>query len=164
MLKQVSAVALASIASLALGLAPLAAAQAAPARAQALPNPCKTFTVKSARTALAVGPSVRLTEKLTGATKPLRYRACTIKHGKVSLSVTVSWQEGGQGMDQKCYQRPKLGHGGLVCVSLPHTPPFSYAEFRKDSVWVFDGITAMLPHQGRRIYDFALTQSKSFKG
>jgi hypothetical protein len=164
MLKQVSAVALASLASLALGLAPLAAAQAAPARAKALPNPCKTFTLKSAHAALAVSPGVRLTEKLTGASHPVRFRACTIKHGKVSLSVTVAWREGGQGMDEKCYQRPKLGHAGAVCVSLPRTPAFSFAEFRKDNVWVFDGITAMLPHQGRRIFDFALAQSKSFKG
>jgi hypothetical protein len=161
MIKQLSVVALASAA---IGLAPLASAQAAAHHApKPLPNPCKTFTVKSARTLLGVGKHTPLTEKL-GRTSHPTARTCTIHHKKTTLTVAISRQRGGTGSNENCFARPKLGSDGEVCVSIPMTPPFSFALFKKHSLWVADGINLMLPHKGDRIYQFALPQYKNFKG
>ena len=161
MLKHVSAVALAVSA---IGLAPLASAQAAsmPA-AKALPNPCRTFTVKSARALLAVSSRTRLTEKL-GSSKNPAARTCTIRHRKTTLVVGVSRQKGGTGSDEKCYSYPKLGRGSLLCVSNAGSPPFSFALFHKHRLWVVDGINVRIPHKGKRLYQFALPQYRNFKG
>jgi hypothetical protein len=161
MIKHVSAMA---FAALAIGLAPLASAQAAgvPA-AKPLPNPCSTFTVKSARALLVVGSRTHLPEKL-GSTKNPRARTCTIRHRKTKLVVEVSRQEGGTGSEEKCYMHPKLGHEGLLCVSNAKSSPFSFVVFRKHRLWVSDGINLRIPHKGRRLYEFALLQYQSFKG
>src|SRR5690349_22361485 len=75
MIKQLSVVAIATVA---LGMAPLASAQAATHHApKPLPNPCKTFTIKSARTLLRVGKHTTLTEKLSRTKHPAT-RSCTI--------------------------------------------------------------------------------------
>lgn len=161
MLKHVSAVALTVFA---VGLAPLASAQAAsiPA-AKALPNPCHTFTVKAARALLGVSSGTRLTEKL-GSTKNPAARTCTIKHRKTTLVVEISRQKGGTGSDEKCYSYPKLGRGSLLCVSNAGSPPFSFALFHKHRLWVADGINVRIPHKGKRLYQFALPQYLNFKG
>jgi hypothetical protein len=161
MIKQLSVAVLATVA---LGMAPLASAQAATHQApKPLPNPCKTFTIKSARTLLGVGKHTRLTEKLSRTSHPVT-RNCTIHHGKTTLTVTVSRQSGGGGMNQNCFARPRLGSQGQVCVSIPHTPPFSFAQFKKHGLWITDGINLRLPNKGNRIYQFALPQHKNFKG
>jgi hypothetical protein len=161
MLKRVSAVA---VVVFAIGLAPLASAQAAstPA-AKALPNPCHTFTVKSARALLGVSSRTRLTEKL-GSSKNPAGRTCTIQHRKTRLVVEVSRQKGGTGSEENCYSYPKLGRGSLLCVSNAKSPPFSFALFHKHRLWVADGINVRIPHKGKRLYQFALAQYMSFKG
>jgi hypothetical protein len=162
MLKRASAAALAVFA---IGLAPLASAQATsiPA-AKALPNPCHTFTVKSARALLGVSSRTRLTEKL-GSSKNPAARTCTIQHRKTRLVVSISRQKGGTGSGEKCYSYPKLGRGSLLCVSNAGSPPaFSFALFHKHRLWVADGINVREPHKGKRLYQFALAQYMSFKG
>lgn len=160
MIKQVAA---AVLASLAVGLAPLASAQAATAAPKPLPNPCKTFTVKSARTLLRVGPHVGLTEKL-GRGKHPPSRSCTIKHGKTRLFVGVQRQKGGTGSGETCYKRPKLGSDGMVCVSNKNSPPFSFVVFHKHGIWVSDSLNLRLANKGARLVTFALPQYKNFKG
>ncbi len=49
-------------------------------------------------------------------------------------------------------------------MSVPKSPPFSFAQFRKDGIWVTDGINVMAPDKGKRIYNFALAQHRTFKG
>jgi hypothetical protein len=161
MIKQLSVAALAVVA---LGAAPLASAQAATHHApKPLPNPCKTFTVKSARTLLRVGKHTGLTEKLSRTSHPAT-RSCTIHHKKTTLTVTISRSRGGTGSNENCFARPRLGSQGEVCVSIPMTPPFSFAQFKKHGLWITDGINLMLPNKGNRIYQFALPQYKNFKG
>jgi hypothetical protein len=160
MIKHVSTLALAA---LAIGLAPLASAQAAatPA-AKPLPNPCHTFTARSADALLQVGSRTHLSEKLGSSTSPAA-RTCTIRHGKTKLAVEVSRQEGGTGSEETCYPYPKLGRDSLLCVSNAQSPPFSFVVFHKDGLWVGDGINVRVPHKGKRLYEFALAQYKSFK-
>jgi hypothetical protein len=162
MIKHVSAVA---IAALGIGLAPLASAQAAAApAAKPLPNPCHTFTARSADALLQVSSRTQLSEKLGRSTSPAA-RTCTIRHGKTRLVVAVSRREGGTGMDETCYPYPKLGRDNLLCVSNAQSPsPFSFVVFRKDHLWLGEGINVRVPHKGKRLYEFALAQYKSFKG
>jgi hypothetical protein len=161
MLKHLPAVALAAIA---IGLTPLASAQAAAApAAKPLPNACHTFTVKSARALLVVSSSTHLTEK-AGSSKNPAARTCTIRHRKTKLVVEVSRQKGGTGSEEKCYSYPRLGRGSLLCVSNTGSPPFSFALFHKDRLWVADGINVRIPNKGKRLFQFALLQYKSFKG
>jgi hypothetical protein len=161
MIKHISAVALAA---LAIGLAPFTLAQAAatPA-AKPLPNPCQTFTAKSAQALLQVSRRTHLPEKL-GSSKDPTARTCTIRHGKKRLIVEVSRQEGGTGSEENCYQYPKLGRDSLLCVSNAESPAFSFVVFRKHRLWIGDGINVRFPHKGKRLYEFALAQYNSFKG
>jgi hypothetical protein len=161
MIKHISAVVLAA---LAIGLAPLVSAQAAatPA-ARPLPNPCHTFTAKSARALLQVSRRTHLSRKL-GKSKDPAGRTCTIRHGTTKLVVEVSRQEGGIGSEETCYLRPKLGRHSLLCVSNAQAPPFSFVMFRKHRVWISDGINVRVPHKGKRLYEFALAQYKAFTG
>jgi hypothetical protein len=155
----------AALSAAVIGLAPLAAAQAAaPAAARPLPNPCKTFTRSSAAALLHVGRHTRLTEKLTGTRHPFATRTCTIRHAGKRLEVVVARQQGGTGSEENCYTHRTLGPQGIVCVSVPKSPPFSFAQFRKDGIWVTDGINVMLPDKGQRAYRFALAQHRAFKG
>jgi hypothetical protein len=166
MIKQVPAVALTA---LALGLAPLAApltgaqAATAPATSKTLPNPCKTFTDKSADAVFKISSHARLPEKLGSSHNPYA-RLCTVRHGSTKLTVSASRREGGTGSEENCYARPKLGPDGMVCVSNTHTTAFSFALYRKDGVWVGDGVNLRLHFKGKRIYEFALAQYKTFKG
>jgi hypothetical protein len=162
MIKQLSAVA---VAALALTMAPVAAAQAAtPAASKPLHNPCRTFTVSSARTLLGVGSHVHLTEKLSSARQPIPSRTCTITHGRTRLSVELQRQEGGTGSEERCYKAPKLGSAAMLCVSNPGGPAFSFVLFHKDGVWVADGVNVRVPNKGKKLYQFALPQYKGFKG
>jgi hypothetical protein len=162
MIKLLSAAALAAAV---IGLVPPAAAQAAAsAPARPLPNPCKTFKLSAAATLLGAGRHTRLTEKLTSARHPFPIRTCTIRHAGKQLEIVVARQQGGTGSEESCFTRRKLGRQGIVCVSIPKSPPFSFAQFRKDGIWVTDGINVMLRDKGQRIYDFALPQYKAFKG
>jgi hypothetical protein len=160
-IKNISAV---SFAVLAIGLAPVTLAQAAatPA-AKPLPNPCQTFTAKSAEALLQVTRRTHLSETL-GRTKDPAARTCTIRHGKTRFVVQVSRQKGGTGSEEKCYGYPKLGRGSLLCVSNAQSSPFSFVVFRKHHLWIGDGINVRVPHKGKRLYQFALAQYKGFTG
>jgi hypothetical protein len=160
MIKHKSAVALAA---LAIGLAPLASVHAAATTAaKPLPNPCDTFTANSADALLQVSRRTHLSEKLGSSTNPAA-RTCTIRHGKTRLVVEDSRQEGGTGSEENCYPYPKLGRDSLLCVSNAQSPPFSFVMFRKEGLWIGDGINVRVPHKGKRLYEFALAQYKSFK-
>jgi len=165
MIRHISAVALTA---LSVGLVPFASAQAASAQAAAppavkpLPNPCLTFTARSADALLQVSSRTHLPEML-GSSKNPAARTCTIRHGKTRLIVSVSRQEGGTGSEENCYPYPKLGRDSLLCVSNAQSPPFSFALFRKDGLWVADGINVRVPDKGQRLYEFALPQYESFK-
>jgi hypothetical protein len=163
MIRYLSALALAS---LAIGLAPAATAQAAAvAPAAPLPNPCRTFTVQSARVLLHVSSHTHLSEKLTSATKPFPSRTCTVRRAKQKLTVVTQHHAGGLGMGLHCYKRPKLGSHGEVCVSTVKAVHFSFVVFRKlvgkHGVYLSDGINETLPHQGNALYTFALAQRKA---
>jgi hypothetical protein len=160
-IRNVSAVALAV---LAIGLGPVTLAQAAatPA-AKPLPNPCQTFTAKSAEALLQVSRRTHLSETL-GSSKDPAARTCTIRHGKTRLVVAVSRREGGTGSEENCYRYPKLGRGSLLCVSNAQSSPFSFAVFRKHHLWIGDGINVRVPHKGRRLYKFALAQLAGRRG
>jgi hypothetical protein len=165
MIRHISAV---GITALAVGLVPLAAAQAASAQgasapaAKPLPNPCHTFTARSADALLQVSSRTHLSEKL-GSNKNPAGLTCTIQHGKTRLFVEVSRQEGGTGSEENCYPSPKLGRDSLLCVSNAKSPAFSFALFHKDGLWVSDSINVRVPDKGQRLYEFALPQYKSFK-
>jgi hypothetical protein len=161
MIRHISAVA---VTALAIGLAPLASAQAATApAAKPLPNPCQTFTARSADALLQLSSRTHLSEKLGSSNNPSA-RTCTIRHGKTTLVVEVSRQEGGTGSEETCYRNPKLGRDSLLCVANAQSPPFSTVLFRKDGLWIGDGINVRVPDKGKRLYEFALAQYKSFKG
>jgi len=153
-----------ALAVLAIGLAPVTLAQAAatPA-AKPLPNPCQTFTAKSADALLQVTRRTHLSERL-GTSKDPVGRTCTIRRGKTRLVVEVSRQEGGTGSEENCYRYPKLGRGSLLCVSNARSSPFSFVVFRKHRLWIGDGINVRVPHNGKRLYEFALAQYQGFKG
>jgi hypothetical protein len=161
MIGHVSAVA---VTALAIGLAPLASAhEATTPAAKPLPDPCHTFTASSAAALLQVSRRTHLPEKL-GSSKNPAGRTCTIRHGKTTLVVEVSRQEGGTGSEENCYQYPKLGRDSLLCVSNAQSPPFSFVLFRKHGLWIGNGINVRVPDKGKRLYEFALVQSKGFKG
>jgi hypothetical protein len=167
MIKRVSAV---TIAALALGLAPLAAAQAAtapataPAASKALPNPCKTFTAKSADALFGVKHGTHLPESLSSYKTPYPSRVCSVSHGATRAAVVTRRHTVAISGPFKCYKRPRLGAHGRVCVSTNKALKFTYALFRKDGVWLSDAITRTLPRQGSKLYQFALPQYKHFKG
>ncbi len=167
MIRQVSAVALTA---LALAVAPLAAATAAPGTARTpgaskpLPNPCRTFTSRSAHTLLRVAAHTHLTEKLTRSSSPVPSRTCTIRHHGARLLVQVQRQAGGTGSGERCYTRHRLGSDGSICVSTIRSVPFTIVTFRKHGVWVADGLNKILPDRGKRLYDFALPQYRHFSG
>jgi hypothetical protein len=160
MIKQVSA---AALAALAISLAPLASAQAAaPAASRPLPNPCRTFTAKSADALFGLGRHARLSEKLTRTRTPAA-RTCTVRHARQKLVVVTQRQAGGFGMGFNCYKRPKLGSYGQICVSAVKKVHFSFVVFRKHGGYGSDGINATLPNKGRRLYRFALAQYRTFR-
>jgi hypothetical protein len=161
MIRQVTA---AVVAALAVGLAPLASAQAAVAAPKPLPNPCRTFTVKAADTLLRVSSGTHLRERLSVTTVPYTIRTCTVTHGKAKLTVQTQRHPGAFGMGFNCYKRPKLGSYGTICVSSQKTIKFTFVVFHKDGVYVSDGINATLPRKGARLYQFALPQYHAFKG
>jgi hypothetical protein len=169
MIRRLSVVA---VASLAVGLGPVAAAQAAtapartahPAAASTLPNPCHTVTRTSVRTLMRTGAHARLTERQRRFTKPIVYRQCVIRHARQKLVVQVQHRAGGLGGPFNCYQRPRLGSKGQVCVSASKSLHFSFVVFRKHGIYVSDGLNATLPHHGRRLVTFAVAQYRHFTG
>lgn len=173
MIRRIPAIALTA---LALAVAPVAGAAAAPSvhpgtapgtapgTSKPLPNPCKTFTSRSAHTLLRVSAHTRLAEKLTSSAHPVRSRTCTIRHHGTRLEVVVQRQAGGTGSGERCYARHHLGPDGMICVSAEPSVHFTVLTFRKHGIWVADGLNVTLPDKGKRLYEFALPQYRHFAG
>jgi hypothetical protein len=162
----VTSAAAASAAVLCLGLASVPAAQAAQAaKPKYPPNPCKTFTAKAADALFGASKKAHLGTKLTkygsGATEDL---LCAVTYRKLRLSISTSKAAGGYGGPLKCYNRPKLGPHGQVCVSTNKNFVVTFAHFSKDSVYFFDDFNKILGHRGAALYTFALAQYKAYKG
>jgi len=158
--------AVSSTALLVLGLGPLSAAQAAPsAAAVKVPNPCKTFTPKSADALFGVSSKTHLPAKETkSGSGKFESLECTVTHGTVKLNVTVVAFPSGFGGPEVCYSRPKLGASGKVCVSDMKRFHFTFATFRKHGITFYDDYNVTLPKKGARLYTFALAQYKAYKG
>jgi len=144
---------------LALGVASAATAQAAPAAVK-LPNPCKTFTAKSADALFAVkhGTHLSATEKTEEGAK-----VCVVTDHSVKVTITVSSVPGGFGGPLKCYSRPKLGKDAVICVSTVKSFPVTLAVFHRYGVYFSDDFNQILPKKGARLYAFALVQYKGVK-
>lgn len=152
------------VAVAALAAAPLATASAAPA-VKPPPNPCKSFTTKSADTLFGLKKGTAVSRKLSdsGSGKN-ESRTCTVKHGHNNLTILTSYLSGGFGGPLKCYKRPKLGKDGEVCVSTVSSFKVSLARYEKHKVWFGDTYHKIVPHKGAKLYAFALAQSRAFKG
>jgi hypothetical protein len=149
---------------LALGVASAATAQAAPAAPTApaavkLPNPCKTFTAKSADALFAVKRGTHLGVKSTTLEGT---KECIVSHGSVKLTIGVATGAGGFGGPLKCYKHKNLGNGS-VCVSTVKSFPITLAIFHRYGVFFADDYNRTLPKEGARLYTFALGQYKSVK-
>lgn len=152
------------VAVAALAAAPLATASAAPA-VKPPPNPCKTFTTKSADALFGLKKGTAVSRKLshTGSGHS-ELRTCTVKHGGNKLTVNTSYVAGGFGGPLKCYNRPKLGKHGEVCVSTETNFKVSLSRYEKHKVWFGDLDNKILKDKGAKLYAFSLAQSRAFKG
>jgi hypothetical protein len=155
-----------SAAVIGLSLVPASAAQAAQAaKPKGPPNPCKTFTTKEADALFGASKKAHIGTSITkygkGATEDL---ICTVTYRKLRLSISTSEAAGGYGGPLKCYNRPKLGAHGQVCVSTNKNFVVTFAHFSKDSVYFFDDYNKILGHKGAALYTFALAQYKAYKG
>jgi hypothetical protein len=160
----IKSVLVASVAALALTAAPLSVAYAAPA-AKVPPNPCRTFTTKSADKLFGLKRGTAVSRKLShDGTGKNETRICTVKHGTRRLTIDTSFFAGGFGGPLKCYKRPKLGSHGLLCVSDNKKFAFTFARFERHSVWFSDDYNKTLAHKGALMYTFALAQYKAYKG
>ncbi len=161
----IRSVAVASSALMAVGLASLAAAQAATAAGSPPPGACTTFTVKSADALFGVGGGTHLTEHPKNhGTGSNETSVCTIEHDKTTLTVTTTKYPTGFGGPYKCYARPKLGSDADVCVGTMKADPGTFAIYKKGTVYFSDDFSKTLPDQGKALYTFALAQSKAYKG
>jgi hypothetical protein len=149
---------IACAALLAIGIASATSAQAAPAAVK-LPNPCKTFTAKSADALFAVKHGTHLSVK---SAKVDGENECVVTHGKVKLTIGVSSGAGGFGGPLKCYKHKNLGNG-VICVSTVKSFPLTLAIFHRYKIYFGDDYNRTLPKEGARLYAFALGQYKSVK-
>jgi hypothetical protein len=151
-------------AALVLAVAPLSAAYAAPA-VKVPPNPCASFTTKSADKLFGLKSGTSVSRKLTHQGKGKQeIRVCTVRHGHLRLSIDTTFLAGGFGGPLKCYKRPKLGAHGIVCVSDNSKFAVSFARYERHKVWFSDDLNKTLPSKGARMYAFALAQSRAYKG
>jgi hypothetical protein len=121
---------------------PIATAGAAGAAGEPPPNPCKTFTAPTAHRLFEVSGSTKLRE--TGRSfghGSNQIRTCTIKHARHVLVVNVARFSEDFGAPVKCFNRPKLGKHGVVCVSTQKSFPITFALFRKNGLYFTDSAT-----------------------
>jgi hypothetical protein len=167
------------LATLAIGLAPLTPAFAAPAAtaghpaapgqaaapilaaSKTTPNPCRTFSTASADVLMGLRAHTRLKEKLT---KNKTDRSCAIKHGAWGLVVLTERMATEAPADQPgaglaCHVPAKLGRGSELCEAARLT----FVVFTRHGVLVSDTVNHRLPKRGQRIYTFALAQAKHLK-
>lgn len=142
-------------------------AQASPRAATSLPNPCKSFTTKSADKLLGVKTSAQPKRHLTkmGAGTQYRTNECRVTYKSKSIVIDLSNYASGSGggSDVKSYPRPKLGKNGHVEVSQP-PEAFTAAGYERRHVYASDDYPGKaLPHKGNAMYKFALAQSKWLK-
>lgn len=139
--------------------APLAAAPAG----SAPPNACKTFTTKSLDKLLGISTSRHPKRHLYTNDDE---SSCSVTYKGIDFGVGVSDEAPPQGsaVPTKYYSRPKLGHGGQIEVSKKGAPPRTGAHYRKHGWWIVENVGITLPHKGKRMYTFALKQSKAFSG
>jgi len=145
-----------------LAVAPATSGMAAVA-AKSPPNPCKTFTARSADRLFGLSTSTHLVGVLRVFKRPYVVKFCTVRHGRKKLTVETVLRRQAFG-NVVCYRRPALGSFGRVCISRQRGVKLTYAVFHKDGVYVASGINENLPHHGAAIYRFALVQYRHFRG
>jgi hypothetical protein len=142
-----------------------AAGPAAAKAAKAPPAACRTFTRDSADALFGLRKGTKLKEKQTKiGSGSSQASICTVTKGAAELRVITSIGGGGFGGPFKCYKRPKLGSDGRVCVSTSKSFPDTFAIYNKHGIGFSDNYNRTLPHQGARLYAFALAQYKAYKG
>jgi hypothetical protein len=128
------------------------------------PGPCKSFTRVSLDRLMGVATSATPKEQATIAYKgkPGQTDTCTATFGAHQVTVKTSFESGGFGGPFTEYKRPKLGTGGAIEVSREKDLHATYALYLRKNVYFVDFINATLPSKGKRMYAFALAQSKAF--
>jgi hypothetical protein len=150
----------AATASVVMVVAPASAAAHAPA-AKSAPNACKTFASATAATLFGVAKSTKVSEKQTRSGSGSESSStCTTTAGKHKLTTNVSLKFGGFGGPFKCYDKPKLGPDGKICVSTVGNLQSTIALFSKGDLFVADTDNVTLPKHGKQMYVFALAQRK----
>lgn len=133
------------------------------AAAHQLPNPCKTFTNKMVDKLMGLPATDKPTR--TKSTFSSTNTQCNVQQGNLYFEVAESTiTPAHRRPPQHVYKRPKLGHGGEILVGKKKSYDDTEAVFRKHGVWVDDVYSVTLPHKGKKLYVFALAQSKRFKG
>jgi hypothetical protein len=165
MIRHISAIA---IAALAVGLAPVATAQAAsaatvaPAAKAALPNPCKTFTIRSADVLFGLSSHAHLSEVLRVGKSS---KTCLTSHVSKVLATAVTRANPGNPPSQfKCHSRPALGPSGKLCLGKVKKLHEVLLQFRKHGVYLLDATGFSAGAKGVRLYKFGLAQYRHFKG
>jgi hypothetical protein len=159
MIKHIFAI---SATALAIGLVPVAAAQAASAGStpRPLPSPCRTFSARSADRVLGLSRRVHPRERQSTTSNS---RACVATHGSRKLAVLVSWHSPGSlGSGWRCYRESRLGPVGRACVSTTRSHG-SVLVFRKHGLYVIDAVNITLGHRARRLVQFGLPQYKALR-
>jgi hypothetical protein len=137
----------------------------ASAATNALSRPCTTFTVKSADTLLGVSHGKKFTEVL--ATIPTYY--CEVSYRLETLTVEVmttypNVQKYPGVSKSTTYSASELGKRGEILEGGQAGGPFTYAEYEKRGLYIYDEVSGHLSHKGHAMYVFALAQSKTFTG
>lgn len=150
----------AAAASVVMVVAPASAAANTPA-AKSAPNACKTFASPTAAKLFGVAKSTKLTEKQARSGSGSESTStCTTTTGQHKLTTNVSLTFGGFGGPFKCYDKPKLGPDGKICVSTVDNLQSTVALFSKGDLFFADTDNVTLPKHGKSMYVFALAQRK----
>jgi hypothetical protein len=142
----------------------LLAGPAVAGTAQTPPDPCKTFTVESFDVLFGLPAGTTPTERhhVADRGKATERRTCVARSGEHVISVSTSYAESSITGPFRVYHRPKLGHSGEVLVSTEKSFPETVAIYQRRTVFFTDLVHVTLKHRGRRLYRFALVQSRAF--
>jgi hypothetical protein len=155
---------LAGVAVLSLAATPVLGGAAHAGNRQSPPGPCKTVTAEWVDTLFGVSSATVLHKHVTIEHSGKRTEAdtCRIRSTPHELLIRTSLAQGGVGGPFTIYQRPRLGYGGEILVSTTATFPETIALYERDDVYFTDTYNAIVKHKGKRLYRFALHQSKAF--
>lgn len=149
---------------LALAATPLLGGAAAAGSRQTPPGPCRTATPEMIDKLFRVDATAVLHRHVTIEHPGKRSQAdtCRIKSAPHELAIRTSLAQGSISGPFTIYDRPRLGYGGQILVSTTATYPQTVALYERNDVYFADTYNAILKHKGKRLYNFALRQSKAF--